>query len=193
MKKTHNSYKKLVEAIKAGKIGILPTDTLYGLVGSALSPQAVEKIYAIRERSGQKPFIILISSSAELKKFDIKINKKSEELLKKIWPGKVSVIFPVRSKKFCYLHRGTKSLAFRLPKKDVLIELLKKTGPLVAPSANHEGEKSAATIKKAKRYFAEKVDFYVDGGTLRGKPSTLIALEKGKITVLREGAVKLKI
>ena len=185
-------YQKLIAAIKKGGIGVLPTDTLYGLVGSAFSASALERIYAIRERSGKKPFIILISTLSDLKKFEIKINKKTEVLLRGVWPGKVSVVFPVRSKKFGYIHRGTKSLAFRLPNKDSLTTLLKKTGPLVAPSANREGAKPATTIKKAKQYFGERIDFYVDGGTLCGKPSTLVAWEKGKFVTLREGAVKLK-
>jgi L-threonylcarbamoyladenylate synthase len=203
--KNKDNYQRLIEAIKKGSIGILPTDTLYGLVGSAMSPQAVEKMYDVRERNDQKPFIILISSLADLGKFNIKISKKTAEKLAKIWPGKVSVVFPVKSKKFQYLHRGGKTLAFRLPKNENLIKLIKKTGPLVAPSANREGGKPATTIKKAKQYFGEKiypvksakggakqfnrVNFYVDGGTLRSKPSTLIAFEKDKIITLRAGAV----
>jgi L-threonylcarbamoyladenylate synthase len=190
MKNNNTDYKKLIEAIKKGGVGILPTDTLYGLVGSAFSEEAVRKIYKLKERDNKKPLIILINSIQDLKKFDIKLNKKTEAILKKVWPGKVSVILPVKAKKFLYLHRGTKSLAFRLPKKESLVEMLKKSGPLVAPSANREGEKPALNIKKARRYFGERVNFYVDGGTLKSKPSTVIAFKKGEIVVIREGAVK---
>ncbi|MFA6973304.1 MAG: L-threonylcarbamoyladenylate synthase [Parcubacteria group bacterium] len=189
MNKVQDNYQKLVAAIKNGAVGVLPTDTLYGLVGSAFSEEAVAKIYRLKERDAKKPLIILISSLNDLKKFEIKLNKKTETLLKNIWPGKVSVILPVRSKKVAYLHRGTKSLAFRLPKKDSLLELLKKTGPLVAPSANREGEKPAGNVKKARQYFGEKVAFYVDGGALRSKPSTLVAIEKGQVIIKREGAI----
>jgi L-threonylcarbamoyladenylate synthase len=191
-KKPKNNYQKLIDVIKKGGIGVLPTDTLYGLVGSAFSAEAVEKIYKIRERNTGKPFIILIGSISDLKKFGIKIDKKSELIIKKIWPGKVSIIFPVKNKKFQYLHRGTKSIAFRLPKKESLIHLLKKTGPLVAPSANREGDKPATTILKAKQYFGEKINFYADGGTLRAKPSTLIAIDSGKVIIKRQGAVRIK-
>jgi L-threonylcarbamoyladenylate synthase len=183
---------KLADILKKGAVGVLPTDTLYGLVGSAFSEDAVEKIYKLKERDSKKPLIILISSIQDLKKFEIKLNKKAEEILKKIWPGKVSVIFPVKSKKFVYLHRGTKSLALRLPKKEALIDFLKQSGPLVAPSANREGEKPALNIKKAKRYFGERISFYVDSGILRSKPSTVITFKKGKVVVLREGAVNAK-
>ena len=53
--------KKIIDQLKNGKIGIIPTDTIYGIMGSALKPEVVEKIYSLRERSKDKPFIILIS------------------------------------------------------------------------------------------------------------------------------------
>ena len=94
----------------------------------------------------------------------------------KFWPGKVSLIL-----------NGT---AFRLPKNKKLIEILKKTGPLVAPSTNIEGKKPAETITQAKKYFGDKVDFYVSGGTLKSKPSALISInKKDEIKVLR-GTIK---
>ena len=171
----------------------MPTDTIYGLVGSALSPQAVARIYKLRKRNLKKPFIILIGSLKDLELFKIRPDKFTRKILNKIWPNAVSVVLPCRSKDFSYLHRGTKSLAFRLPKNKNLLAFLIKTGPLVAPSANPEGLNPAQTINQAKRYFGESIDFYVDGGTIKGAPSTLIAIKNKKITVLREGAVKIKI
>jgi L-threonylcarbamoyladenylate synthase len=70
--------------------------------------------------------------------------------------------------------------------------LLQRTGPLIAPSANFEGEPPASTIRAAKKYFGKKVDFYADAGRLVSRPSTLIKMEKGWLIVLREGAVKIK-
>ncbi|MDP3729453.1 MAG: Sua5/YciO/YrdC/YwlC family protein, partial [bacterium] len=70
--------------------------------------------------------------------------------------------------------------------------LLKKTGPLVAPSANPQGLTPALTIAQAKKYFGNHVDFYVNAGTLRSKSSTLVAIEKGNLIIKRFGAVKIK-
>jgi len=193
--------KKIIQTLVNGGIGVLATDTLYGLVGSALSKKAVEKIYKLRHRDSKKPLIILISSLDDLKLFNIKISAEIKKQLLKFWPGKVSIIFSCPAKKFQYLHRGTKTLAFRLPagalakeglpNKKSLISLLKKTGLLVAPSANLKGELPAKTIKEAKKYFGDKIDFYVDSGKVSGKPSTLIKIENSKIIVLRKGAVKI--
>jgi len=83
------------------------------------------------------------------------------------------------------LHRGTKNLAFRIPKNQNFRKFLSKTGPLVAPSANSEGEEPAKTIEEAKKYFGKAVDFYLDGGKLTAKPSTLIKISNGKYRILQ--------
>ncbi|MBU2028692.1 threonylcarbamoyl-AMP synthase [Patescibacteria group bacterium] len=179
--------------IKRGAVGVLPTDTLYGIVGRAESEEAVKKIYNLKERNSQKPFIILIGSFLDLQKFGIKPDEKTRKFLKQIWPGKVSVILLCESKKLAYLHRGKKSLAFRLPTSKNLIKLLKKTGPLVAPSANPEDKKPAETIEEAKKYFGKRVDFYVAGGRLEGTPSTILEMKDGKIELIREGKLGKKL
>jgi len=182
---------KLIQNILLkGGVGVLGTDTIYGLVGSALEKKTVERIYQLRKRNSKKPMIILVSSVRDLELFDTGLDAKTKKFLRKIWPGKVSVILPCKNNKFSYLHRGKKSLAFRIPKKDKLLKLIKKTGPLVAPSANWEGFAPASMIKQAQKYFANKADFYLDEGRLKSKPSTLIEIKKGKIKVKREGAVK---
>jgi L-threonylcarbamoyladenylate synthase len=175
----------IVKSIQKDGVGIFPTDTLYGILGSAFSKKAVERIYCIKGRDENKPFIILIASISDLKKFGVTLSKKQKDFLLTAWPGKVSVILPCLEKKFEYLHRGTKSLAFRLPKNKKLIDLLKKTGPLVAPSANPQNKKPASTIAEAKKYFADSVDFYVSGSTKKGKPSRVVSLLLDIPTVLR--------
>ncbi len=181
----------LAREIKRGAVGILPTDTIYGIVGSALLPKAVSRIYKLRKRNRRKPFIVLISSLKDLGLFGIGIDGKAAGILKHLWPGKVSVLLPVLRKKFLYLDRGTKRIAFRLPAGAGLRRFLKKTGPLIAPSANWEGYPPAKNIEEARRYFGDKADFYLDKGTLESLPSTLISLEKGRVKIIREGAAKI--
>lgn len=182
---------QLLKLLKQGEAGIIPTDTIYGIVGLALNPETVENIYSLRKRSLDKPFIILISSLLDLKKFGIFLTKAQTDFLKKIWPNPVSVVLSCPGEGFSYLHRGRKSLAFRIPKNEMLLNLLKEVGPLVAPSANFEKEKPAEIINDAKKYFGDKVSFYLDGGKLKSKPSTVIQLyEDGKYLVLREGSFR---
>jgi L-threonylcarbamoyladenylate synthase len=177
----NKEIKLLGKELKDGKIAVIPTDTIYGIVCSALNKKSVEKLYRIRKRDLKKPMIILISSIKDLDLFGVKLDKK---ITSKYWPGKVSIIIPV--KKFEYLHRGKKSLAFRLPKNKSLINFLKVSGPLVAPSANIEGKKPAQTIKEAKDYFSDKIDFYLDKGRLKSKPSKIVSLKKDEVETIRE-------
>lgn len=182
---------EIAELLKDGQMGVMPTDTIYGIVGSALNPETVEEIYSLRKRDISKPLIILISSLFDLQQFDIILTEKQKDFLKKIWPNPVSIILPCQGDKFVYLHRGKKSLAFRIPKNEMLLNLLKMVGPLVAPSANFASEKPAETVTEAKRYFGDKISFSVDGGKIKSKPSTIVRLyEDGTQIVLRKGSYK---
>jgi L-threonylcarbamoyladenylate synthase len=155
----------IAERIKQGEIGVIPTDTIYGIVCSAFNENSVEKLYKIRKRNKDKPMIILIGSVNDLKLFNI-------DAIVKNWPEKTSIVFDCND--FEYLHRGKRSLAFRLPHYKDLIDILKISGPIVAPSANIEGAKPAENIKEAKSYFGDKIDFYLDVGTIKSKPSKII-------------------
>ena len=184
MTKDTRSVQKI---LLGGSIGVIPTDTIYGIVGLALNKRTVERIYKVRKRNLRKPFIILIGSMDDLRLFSINPGQELQKMLKKVWPGKISIILPCPLKKFFYLHRGKNSLAFRLPDNKKLLYLLKKTGPLVAPSANPEGFLAAETIGRAKKYFGNTVDFYTDGGKISSAPSKIIWIKKGRVDVLREG------
>jgi L-threonylcarbamoyladenylate synthase len=184
---------EVAEALQAGELAVIPTDTLYGIVCQAKSADAVEKLYRARGRDDAKPCIILIADISELKDFGIEVSSLDEQALSKHWPGKVSVVFDctVSSlEEWKYLHRGTHTLAFRVPADEELRNLLRNTGPLLAPSANPEGKEPAHTVKEAKDYFGDLVSVYVDGGYRNSLPSTVARLENGVWKVLREGAVK---
>src|SRR3989344_1179271 len=90
----------IASTFRAGGVGVLPTDTLYGLVGSALDKRVVERIYKLRRRSSKKPMIVLIGSKIDVRLFGVHIDRRTSNMLNDLWPGKVSVILPCGSKKF---------------------------------------------------------------------------------------------
>lgn len=186
-----NTYKEAEILLQKDGVGILPTDTLYGIVARAFSKKAVSRIYRLRKRNTKKPLIILIQSIADIGLFGITLSTHDKKILRTLWPEKMSVIIPCNVKKFLYLHRGTNTLAFRIPASITIRRFLKKTGPLVAPSANWEGQKPAKTIKQAQKYFGDTVDFYIDNGKLISQSSTVVALTNGTFSIVRKGAFKL--
>lgn len=179
----------IVNILNGNGIVVMPTDTLYGIVGKALNPRVVERIYQIRKRTPSKPCIILIGDISELGKFLIVLNQEEEKTLKEYWgkPHPVSIVLDCPEERFSYLHRGTKTLAFRIPHPNKLKDLLLKTGPLIAPSSNIEGMPPAQNIASARQYFGDSVDLYVDGGIITGSASKIIKLHKdGSVSILRE-------
>ncbi len=181
------------EAILADGIGIIPTDTLYGLVASVYSEDAIKRIYDLKGRDADKGLIVLISSMKDLEIFGIKLTSKMKVFIKKHWPGKLSIILPFNKDLFPYLDKTNGTLAVRFPDKKDLIKFIKETGPLVAPSANPQGMPPAKNIVEAQNYFGNNIDFYLDGGEIDSLPSTLIKIDGEKISVLREGAVKVDV
>ena len=173
----------LVTALRKGEIAVIPTDTLYGIVASALDPQAVEKVYLLRRRNPAKPCIVLISEFSDLATLGIEVNSDQKKILDEVWPGPVSIILPTKLD-VSYLHRGTNTLAIRLPNDENLRVLIRQTGPLIAPSANYEGQSPASTIVEAKAYFGDEV-IYVDGEIKKGQPSGLIDLTQNPPVSIR--------
>lgn len=162
----------------------MATDTIYGLVGHALNQNAVERIYALKRRRPDKPFIILIAEYADLDLFAVELSPRMRARLEEFWPGPVSVILPCPHQHLEYLHRGTQTLAFRMPAKEGLRSLIAQAGPLAAPSANHEGRPPARNIDEARGYFGDSAGFYLEGETTN-RPSRLIQIMGDEIRVLR--------
>ncbi len=180
-------WNRAKEILANDGVVVLPTDTLYGIVGNAFSKKAVQKIYKIKGRNENKPFIVLITSFLDLEKFGVKRGEKEAKIFLKFWPGKVSIILPCKLAKFEYIHRGTNSIAFRMigKRSKNLYELINKVGPIVAPSCNTQGNKPAVTNKEAKKYFGDDVDLYIDSGKKDVPPSKLLKYENGEFIVLR--------
>jgi L-threonylcarbamoyladenylate synthase len=179
--------KNLVTVLKNGGVAVMPTDTIYGIVGQAQNVATIHRIYNLKKRNPEKPCIILIGNIEDLAEFSITVSDEQKEKLKEFWSGPVSVILDCEDESFSYLHRGTNTLAFRLPAPQTLQDLLLKTGPLIAPSANLEGSKPAENILEAKKYFGDLVDLYIDSGTISNKASKLVRLRKdGTVDILRE-------
>jgi len=178
---------KVVQVLREGGIVCAPTDTIYGLLADASNRKAVERLYEFRRPSG-RPFIVLIPKVEDALNFDIRMPRLGFALLS----AGITVIFQKRTTIPTYLTRWRKSLALRVPSRGTFItKLMKKFGgPLVAPSANPEGLPPARDIKEAMDYFGDKVDLYVRGARLEGKPSTIVKFISDKtIKIIREGNV----
>ena len=172
---------------KPGSVGILPTDTVYGVVARAADKAAVKRLYELKHRDG-KPGTIIAANIEQL--VDLGIKRRYLKAVEQYWPGPISVILPVGDPNLEYLHQGKQSLAVRLPAEKELVKLMESVGPMLTSSANLPGAQPASTVDEAKAYFGKGVDFYIDGGDLSGRqPSTIIRIIDDAIEIVRQGGV----
>lgn len=167
-------------------VGVIPTDTVYGLAALASDPNAVAKLYRLKSRE-RKPGTVVAASVEQVRQLGVE-----QTLLDKVaqfWPNPLSVILLLPPDK-AYLDQGLGDIAIRVVDDEPLRRLLLQTGAVLTSSANLPGEPVSETLKDAWEYFGTSVDFYVDGGELKDRlSSTLIKFDlTGKMSVLREGA-----
>ena len=184
--KTDSFDRTVIELLNSGAIGLLPSDTIYGLSSRALDKTAVDRLHEVKHRDKTKPFVVLISKIEQLNDLGIITTDAAPAL--RYWPGKLTMVLPA-AKVPAWLHMGTKTLAVRQPGYPELMDLIDKTGPIISTSANISGGQPAASVKQAREYFGDKLDFYVDVGPLRGQPSTIAKVDNFKIKILRQGAI----
>lgn len=179
----------LAQMILDGAVGVIPTDTVYGLVAKASRKSAIDRLYRIKPRHLQPGTTI----GADIEDFR-ELGFPEAELKKsqQYWPNPISVVLNA-TKVDSYLKAERESLPVRIPADDKLVRLLQVTGALMTTSANAPGQPTATTIQSAVSYFGDGVDFYVDAGDLGNRPpSTIIGFdESGDVITFREGAVKI--
>jgi L-threonylcarbamoyladenylate synthase len=168
--------------LQQSQVAVIRTDTLYGLVTKAGDREAVEKVYELKGRDFTKPCIVLVASKEEIGQYGTVVEEISAQ-----YSGAVTIVVP-KTIEPDWVTRGGSTAAYRIPKDETLQILLRETGPLIAPSANLEGQPPARNIEEAKRYFGDKVDYYIDGGEVpeTTQPSKIIeVLESGETKELR--------
>ena len=185
---TSISDPELVTMVKNGAVGVLLTDTVYGLVCRAADKTAVTRLYELKKREG-KPGTIIAAKIQQL--IDLGLRGRYLKPVESYWPNPLSVVIPCDDQT-AYLHQGQHSLAVRIPAVTSLRNFLVQTGPLMTSSANAPGEPTAANLAEAQAYFGQRVDFYVDAGQApEPVPSTVIRIVDDAVEVLRQGAVKI--
>lgn len=172
--------REVVKAIKNGKIVVCPTDTVYGLICDATNKKAVNKIFKIKKRPKNKPISVFVKDIKMAKRF-AQIDKNQEKFMKKIWPGKVTLV--LKSKK------ENKTIGIRIPNYKLILSLIDKNLPLAESSANISSKPASTKIKEVLKQFKNQKyqpDLVLDAGNLKkSRPSTVIDLTISPPKVLR--------
>jgi len=191
-----NSFdrKIIVERLREGKIGLFPTDTVWGICCSIDSKSSIERIYKIKKREKNKPLLALASDYLQVERYAFLDNSKKEKI-SKYWPGPLTVVLKAKKEKVLPIVRSDgDTIAIRVPDYHFLLEIIGDLGvPVVAPSANFSGEITPESFSDVDIRIVNAVDFVVMGECKIKKPSTIIDSSSEDVRVLRRGALEFKI
>ncbi|MDD3279135.1 MAG: L-threonylcarbamoyladenylate synthase [Lachnospiraceae bacterium] len=183
------ALEKAGEILRKGGLVAFPTETVYGLGGNALDPQASQKIYAAKGRPSDNPLIIHIADMEHLSAIVKKVPQSAQLLAEKCWPGPLTMIFEKADCVPLETTGGLESVAVRMPSNKIALEVIRQAGGYVAaPSANTSGRPSPTLARHVIDDLADKIDMIIDGGmTDIGLESTIVDFTEEIPTILRPG------
>lgn len=152
-------------AIARGELVVIPTDTVYGLAADAFSAEAVQRLLDAKGRDRTAPPPVLVPGVPTLEALADPIPDEVRALVAEFWPGGLTVILRARSMLDWDLGDTRGTVALRMPRDPIALELLAETGPLAVSSANRTGEPAALTAAEAERMLGDAVTVYLDAGT----------------------------
>ena len=181
---------KIIKEIQKGNLVIMPTDTIYGIIGDATNEETIKKAFNVKERSYDKPLLILVSNEEMLKDAVEEIPEQVKKIIKKYWPGPLTILFKKSKKISDTLTANSPLVAIRMPKDERLLNIMNKLNkPLISTSANISSKKAITNPDQLEEKMKEQIDCIIDEGTINNEASTLIKVEDNKIVILREGAI----
>jgi len=178
--------------LAAGGIVVYPTETLYALGADACNPAALQRLIELKGREVGKPVAVLVGSIAMLRELAAEIPPEAEVLMRRFWPGPLTLVLRARASVAPVLTGGGDGIGVRLSSHRLATALVRALGrPVTAPSANLAGMQPPVRVDEARAYFDTRVDYYLDGGRLHGEPASTVVDVRAGLEVIRLGAVAL--
>lgn len=177
--------------IAEGELVAFPTETVYGLGGDALDPDASRKIYAAKGRPSDNPLIVHIADFDDMKRVAREVPEQAKKLADAFWPGPLTMIVWKSDAVPEATTGGMQTVAVRMPNHPVALELIRQSGCLIAaPSANTSGRPSPTEAQHVAEDLSGKIAMILDGGPVGiGIESTIIDLTEEKPMILRPGYI----
>ena len=179
-----------VDAVRAGRLVVLPTDTVYGLGADAFNAAGVTALLAAKRRGRDMPVGVLVGSWKSIDGLALIVPDTARELIRAFWPGALSVIVAQAPSLQWDLGEARGTVMVRMPLHPVALEVLKAVGPMAVSSANVSGGPPAVDAAAAQDQLGESVDVYLDAGPAeQGAASTIVDLTGPAPRIARIGPV----
>ena len=187
------SIRFAAEIIRGGGLVAFPTETVYGLGANALNPDAVARIFEVKQRPSFDPLIVHIATRASLDRLVETISLGDHRLMDVFWPGPLTLVLPKRESVPDIVTAGLSTVAIRMPAHPVAQALIRKADvPIAAPSANPFGYVSPTCAQHVLDGLGDRVDLILDGGSCPiGVESTIVAMNGTWPELLRPGSITL--
>lgn len=178
--------------LKKGKLVAIPTETVYGLAGNALNPEAVASIFETKNRPSFDPLIIHVSAVEQLHLYSEEFPDQLQKLAVRFWPGPLTLLLPRKKNIPDLVTSGLERVAIRVPDHQLTQELLAMLDfPLAAPSANPFGYISPTTAAHVEAQLGAKIPYILDGGPCEvGLESTIVGMEGKEVVIYRLGGLE---
>ena len=182
------------EILRRGGLVAFPTETVYGLGGDALSPDASRKIYAAKGRPSDNPLIVHIADMDALWPIAAEVPEAAKRLAAAYWPGPLTMVFPKTSLVPPETSGGLPTVAVRMPSHPVAAALIRAAGGYIAaPSANASGRPSPTRVEHVREDMDGRIDMILDGGPVEiGLESTIVDFTEPVPMILRPGFINLR-
>ena len=172
---------EIVDVIKAKQLAIVPTDTVYGIIGDALDEAVIHKVYS-------KPLILMVSDISMLKKYVLEINDLEQRLIERFWPGKLTILFKKNELISDLITSGSDLVGIRFPDNKELVDVIKKLDkPLISTSCNISTRDVITNVSLIEKELLDKISYVYDCGEMSDVSSTIVQVVDNKINILREG------
>jgi L-threonylcarbamoyladenylate synthase len=180
---------KIKRVLNLGGVIAFPTDTFYGLGANPFHKKAISRIFKIKQRQEDKPLLVLIGAIHQVNILALEINPTAELLIKKLWPGPLTILFPAHTHLPTQLTANTGKIGIRQPGNERVRKLLTGIGyPITATSANVSGSANATTAEEVQETLGSQVDLILDGGpAVSDKESTVLDVTLSPPLIVRNG------
>jgi L-threonylcarbamoyladenylate synthase len=181
--------KSAADAISKGGLVVYPTDTVYGLGADIFNPVAVKNVYMAKNRPFDMPLTVAVSDLKMMEEV-AEVCEMAEKLIREFMPGPLTLVLKRRGSVQDIVTSGTDTVGVRIPDHPVAVGMARIAGPITATSANVHSHPDATDLWSAMDDLGDSVDLYIDSGPSRiKKPSTIVLLEDGEMSILRKGAI----
>lgn len=188
---SEDQFQRAVDVVRGGGVIAFPTETYYGLGVDINNDTGLKALYQLKQRATHKPLLVLIDDVLKLKDIVAEVPPPYEEIIRRFWPGPLTLIFPSAPWLLPTLVGLGKTVGVRISPNPVAMQLCRKLGkPVTATSANISGHSPARTKEKVLEVFGDAIDYILDGGeTAGGECSTVVGLDNHKLKLIRPGQI----